>query len=153
MNLVIGVFFNFIAGILMCVWFYRIHLDLKNLFDDYAITPLGSLAKFLIPVYNILGIAKVFNTFADRFEPESGDLSKFGKDVRLLIVPFYACIFGSKIIDTFISPEYITNPENPSLPFLFLFSDILYIGLSFVFLSLTKAMQSAVNQKAKRAIG
>jgi hypothetical protein len=139
--------------IIFCVWLYRIHVDLKNLFDGYSITPGGSLARFLIPFYSIWGIANVFNTFSDKFELEGGDLSQFAKDVRSSIAPFYGCIISSNVINRVALSESFKNPENPSLPLIFFISAMLDIGLSFVFLSLTKAMQSAVNQKAKRAVG
>ncbi|NJR15158.1 MAG: hypothetical protein HC785_05260 [Calothrix sp. CSU_2_0] len=149
----VSIFIALGSVIIFCVWLYRIHLDFKNLFGDYAITPGGSIARFLIPFYNIWGIANIFNTFADKFEPEGGDLNKFGKDVRSLIAPFYGCLFGSNAINRVAIQESFKNPNNPSLPLMFFISAILDIGLSFVFLSFTKAMQSAVNQKAKRTVG
>jgi hypothetical protein len=149
----VSFFVDIVTLIIFFVWLYRIHVDLQNLFDDYSITPVGSIARFLIPFYHIWGIANTFNTFANKFEPEGGDLSQFGKTVRLLIIPFYCCIFGSNEISHFTVPEFIANPENPSLPMMFFISAILDVGWSFVLLSITKAMQSAVNQKAKRAVG
>jgi hypothetical protein len=139
--------------IIFCIWLYRIHVDLKNLFDGYSITPGGSVARFVIPFYSIWGTANIFNTFADKFQPEGGDLSQFGKNVRSLIAPFYGFLIGSNAINRIALRESLKNPNNPSLPMMFFVSAILDVGLSLVFIFLTKEIQSAVNQKAKRAVG
>ncbi|HLO50641.1 MAG TPA: hypothetical protein VK211_19645, partial [Kamptonema sp.] len=38
--------------VLLLVWLYRLHVDLKVLFNDYPITPGGAVARFLIPIYS-----------------------------------------------------------------------------------------------------
>jgi hypothetical protein len=148
----VSIFVDPCSLIFFCVWLYRIHLDLNNLFDGYSITPGGSIARFLIPLYNIWGIANMYNTFADKFEHEGGDLSEFSKNIRSSILPLYSFMIASSVISRFIFPEFITNPENPSLPLIFFISAILDVALIFILLSLTRAMQSVVDRKAKRLL-
>ncbi|QMS87974.1 DUF4328 domain-containing protein [Nostoc edaphicum CCNP1411] len=149
---IISLFISLISIIVFFVWLYRLHADLKNLFKEYPITPGGAIARFLIPIYSIWGIANTLSTFADRFKAEGDDLTRLSEQVRLLIGPLYGFMIGSNLVTRMALTESFKNPENQFLPFWFLLSCILDLGFSATLLQLTKTMRTAITQKAKRAI-
>lgn len=138
--------------VLFFIWLYRIHVDLKYLFDSYPVTPGGAIAKFLIPIYNIWGVANVLSTFANKFKLEGADLNSLGKKVSYLIIPLYVLTFSSNAIGRLMPIEITNNPNSASLPFLYLLSGAVNAGLVYVLILVTQAMQKAVAQKAKRAV-
>ncbi|MBE8991264.1 hypothetical protein [Nostoc sp. LEGE 12450] len=92
------------------------------------------------------------STFADRFKGEGEDLTRLSKQVRSLIGPLYGCMIGSNLLNRLAFTEAVKNPEDKFLPFWFLFSCILDLGLTAILLQLAKTMQTAITQKAKSAI-
>lgn len=149
---IVTVIIVLVSLIVFFIWLHRIHADLKNLFNSYPVTPAGAVAKFLIPIYNIWGIFNVLSTFADRFKPEGGDLTSLGEKVRSAIGLLYALTFGSNTIARFVFNEIRKNPDSASLPFWYLLSGAVDVGLVYVLILVTQAMQKAVAQKAKRAV-
>jgi hypothetical protein len=134
------------------IWLYRLHADLRDIFKEYPITPGGAIARFLIPIYSLWGIANTLSTFADRFKGEGEDLTRLSEQVRSLIGPLYGFMIGSNLLNRLAFTEVVKNPEDKFLPFWFLFSCILDLGLTAILLQLAKTMQTAITQKAKSAI-
>lgn len=140
--------FNLTSIIVFLIWLYRLHADLRNLFKEYPITPGGAIARFLIPIYSLWGIANTLSTFADRFKVEGDDFTRLSEQVRSLITPLYVFMMGSNFVNRIAAK----NPQDKFLAFWFLLSCILDLGFTAVLLQLAKTMQTAITQKAKRAI-
>ncbi|WP_392479160.1 DUF4328 domain-containing protein [Nostoc sp. C110] len=149
---IVTLLFSLISIIVFMIWLYRLHADLKDIFKEYPITPGGAIARFLIPIYSLWGIANTLSTFADRFKGEGEDLTRLSEQVRSLIGPLYGCMIGSNLVNRLAFTEAVKNPEDKFLPFWFLFSCILDLGLTAILLQLAKTMQTAITQKAKSAI-
>ncbi|MFN6515984.1 MAG: DUF4328 domain-containing protein [Nostoc sp. CreGUA01] len=147
-SLILGV----TSVIVFLVWLHRLHADLKNLFHEYPISPGGAIARFIIPLYSLWGIANTLSTFADRFKGEGGDLTSLSEKVRSLIAPLYGLMIGSNAVGRIAFTQAAKNPEDKFLPVWFLLSCILDVGLTAILLQLAKTMQTAITQKAKRAI-
>lgn len=149
---IVGLIINIISVIVFLVWLNRLHADLRNLFKEYPISPGGAIARFIIPIYSIWGIANTLYTFANKFEAEGGDLTSLGKDVRSSVGPIYAFMFGTNALNRFIFREATKNPPDAFLPVWYLLSSVLDIGYAAIFLALTKTMRTAVIQKSKRVV-
>ncbi|PHJ61423.1 hypothetical protein VF14_30620 [Nostoc linckia z18] len=147
-SLILGV----TSVIVFLIWLHRLHADLKNLFQEYPISPGGAIARFLIPIYSLWGIANTLSTFADRFKDEGGDLTSLSEKVRSLIAPLYGLMIGSNTVGRIAFTEAAKNPNDKFLPVWFLLSCILDVGLTAILLQLAKTMRTAITQKAKRAI-
>ncbi|MBD2297366.1 DUF4328 domain-containing protein [Nostoc sp. FACHB-87] len=137
--------------IIFLIWLHRIHTDLKNLFQEYPISPGGAIARFLIPIYSLWGINNTLSTFADKFKPEGGDLTSAGEQVRSLIAPLYGFMIGSRAVNRIVFDAY-KHPEDKFLPVWLLLSCFLDLGFTVVLLQLIKTMRTAVTQKAKRTV-
>jgi len=135
--------------VLFLVWLYRLHVDLKVLFNDYPITPGGALARFIIPIYSIWGIWNALSTFANRFNQEGGELAKCAEYINPLIGGFYALTITSNMLNRELSRMQTQNPEIEPL-WLFLLNDVVALGLSFMLLLMVKSMSSAVVAKARQ---
>ncbi len=147
-SLILGV----TSVIVFLIWLHRLHADLKNLFQEYPISPRGAIARFLIPIYSLWGIANTLSTFADRFKGEGGDLTSLSEKVRSLIAPLYGLMIGSNAVGRIAFTQAAKNPDDKFLPVWFLLSCILDVGLTAILLQLAKTMRTAITQKAKRAI-
>ncbi|BAZ29788.1 hypothetical protein NIES4074_22350 [Cylindrospermum sp. NIES-4074] len=138
--------------IVFLIWLYRLHIDLKNYFQEYPIKPGGAVARFLIPIYSLWGMSNTLTTFADKFKVEGGDLTRLGEQVRGLIAPLYGFTIGLNVVNRIVFTKVTQSPEDNFLPVWILLSSALDIGLTLVILQLTKTMQTAINQQAKRAL-
>ncbi|MEH2282758.1 MAG: DUF4328 domain-containing protein [Nostoc sp.] len=146
---IVSLLFSLTSMIVFLIWLYRLHADLRNMFKEYPITPGGAIARFLIPIYSLWGIANTLSTFADRFKVEGDDLTRLSEQVRSLITPLYCFMIGSNFVTRIAAAK---NPQDKFLPIWFLFSCILDLGFTAVLLQLAKTMRTAITQKAKRAI-
>ncbi|MEJ6480266.1 DUF4328 domain-containing protein [Nostoc punctiforme UO1] len=149
---IVTLLFSLTSIIVFMIWLYRLHADLRDIFKEYPITPGGAIARFLIPIYSLWGIANTLSTFADRFKGEGEDLTRLSEQVRSLIGPLYGCMIGSNLVNRLAFTEAVKNPEDKFLPFWFLFSCILDLGFTAILLQLAKTMRTAITQKAKSAI-
>ncbi|MDZ8188923.1 MAG: DUF4328 domain-containing protein [Nostoc sp. ChiSLP02] len=143
---------SLVSGVVFLIWLHRLHADLKNLFHEYPITPGGAIARFIIPIYSLWGIANTLSTFADRFKGEGGDLTSLSEKVRGLIAPLYTFMIGSNFVNRIAMRQAAKNPEDRFVPIYFLLSCILDVCLTVILLQLAKTMRTAITQKAKRAI-
>lgn len=135
--------------VLFLVWLYRLHVDLKVLFNDYPITPGGAIARFLIPIYSIWGIWNTLSTFGKRFHQEGGELAKYTEYTTSSLGGFYALTTTSNMLSREISKMQRQNPEIEPLWLLFL-DNLVSLGLSFMLLLMVKSMSSAVVAKARQ---
>jgi len=148
---IIALVVSVISIIIFLIWLHRIHADLKNLFQEYPITPGGAIARFLIPIYSLWGIYNTLFTFAEKFQEEGGDLTRSSEQVRSLIAPLYGFMIGSRFMNRIVFEGY-KNPGDKLLPLWLLLSCFLDLGFTVVLLQLIKTMRTAVTQKAKRNI-
>ncbi|MEG3978772.1 hypothetical protein QT970_29785 [Microcoleus sp. herbarium8] len=147
--LIVTILVALILFVLFLVWLYRLHVDLKVLFNDYPITPGGAMARFLIPIYSIWGIWNALSTFANRFNQEGGELAKFAEYINPLIGGFYALTIASNMLNREFSRMQRQSPEIEPL-WLFLLNDVVGLGLSVMLLLMVKSMSSAVVAKARQ---
>ncbi|MEO1375229.1 MAG: hypothetical protein AAFW70_13100 [Cyanobacteria bacterium J06635_10] len=125
-----------VSSIIFAIWIYRIHVDLKNLFPDYPITPGGALVRIMIPFYNIIWVfSSMTSTFTDFFTFTRKELKKLTKWV------FYSFLLSLILI--IILRSFREEIESILLV-------IGNLGWTVVILELTKTMQNAVTQKAKQ---
>jgi len=91
-----------IVAIISLIWMYRLHFDLLNIFPDYPISPGGSLARLIIPIYNIWGIWNTFATIADHFKKEIMPTIKHAGESLYLWLPllYIASIHPCSVKDT-----------------------------------------------------
>lgn len=149
---IVSLFISLISIIVFLIWLYRLHADLRNIFNEYPITPGGAIARFLIPIYSIWGIYNTLSTFAEKFKLEGGNLERLSEQVRSLIGPLYGFMIGRNVLNRVIITETAKNPQDTFLPFWFLFSCILDLGVAVTLLQLAKTMGTAITQKAKGTI-
>ncbi|MCC3404029.1 MAG: hypothetical protein JGK17_00130 [Microcoleus sp. PH2017_10_PVI_O_A] len=135
--------------VLLLVWLYRLHVDLKVLFNDYPITPGGAVARFIIPIYSIWGIWNTLSTFANRFNQEGGESAKCAEYINPLNGGLYALTITSNILNREYSRIQRESPEIEPL-WLFLLNDLVALGLSCLLLLMVKSMSSAVVAKARQ---
>lgn len=134
-----------ISSVIFVIWIYRIHIDLKNLFADYPITPSGALTRILIPLYNIWGFPNTIYTFAQYFGEQGIFFSRIDKRLKFLIQMFYG----------FTTASYILNSNSSTIvpaeikPVLLILIDV---ALTVFILIMTKTMQSTLIQKATQEI-
>jgi len=147
----LGVLIHLTSFVFFIIWIYRIHVDLKNLFTNYPITPGGALARYLIPFYNVWGVWNTLSTFAERFSTEGGDLTSLSKKLKSLIPFFYALSFISNTLNRLLLKQTFSG-DGEMNPVLVLVSCIIDVGLTVAFLELAKTMGSTITQKAKREI-
>lgn len=135
-----------ITFVIFMIWIYRIHVDVKNFFTDYPITPGGALARFIIPFYNIWGIWNTLFTFAERFSRESKDIKKLSDYLKTLIPFIYGFTFFANALSRFLQAVEQMNS------IFFLVICLLDISLNIAFLELVKTMGKTITQQAKRKI-
>jgi hypothetical protein len=138
-----------ISIVLFLVWLYRLHVDLKVLFNDYPITPGGAVARFIIPIYSIWGIWNTLSTFAKRFNQEGGESAKCAEYLNPTIGGFYSLTITSNMLNREYSRMQRESPEIEPL-WLFLLNDVVALGLSCLLLLMVKSMSSAVVAKARQ---
>src|SRR5699024_749205 len=61
-------------------------------------SPGGSLARILIPFYNIYGYWSVFSTMADYFKEQS-NIKNIGNRLALMIPFFYILLLGTQLLN------------------------------------------------------
>jgi len=137
-----------IGAILFLIWMYRLHFDLSNAFLDYPISPLGSLARLIIPIYNIWGIWDTFATIANHFKKETAmTIVNAGISLRSWLPFLYIAIVISKIMSK-ISFRAATCGDCDAasfLPILLLAEVISSIFVCVVYLQMTGAIFSGMN--------
>jgi hypothetical protein len=138
---------NIISLIVALVWIYNLHLDLKNFYNDYPIEPGASLARFMIPFYNLWGIWNTLMTMAGRFKTEAGLIQEMGDALKSWIPKFYGIAILSNILNRAIFRAAMTDPTSVP-PILYLITALVDLGLAYVLLEIAKTILTAIHQKA-----
>jgi hypothetical protein len=151
-----------IGAILFLIWVYRLHFDLSNVFLDYPISPFGSLARLIIPIYNIWGIWDTFATIADHFKKNTEPI--FSKHATIIDagislrswLPFlYIAIVVSKIMSKIAFRAATCGDCDAAsfLPILLLAEVISSIFVCVVYLQMTRAIFSGMNDLTSKGQG
>lgn len=127
----------FITCVIYLFWIYKVHEDLKNLDAYYPITPLGAIARILIPVYNLYGLWNVFSTMSTYFK-EHGKAFNIGAKLGLLIPIYYILFLGTEILNRSIVSEIVLSIH------IYLLSFILDLILLFIYFLMTKNILKAL---------
>ncbi|MDR9896391.1 serine/threonine protein kinase [Aetokthonos hydrillicola Thurmond2011] len=141
----------FIEKTIFFVWIYRFHADLKNIFYDYPITPIGAVFRYLFPI-SFWGIWDTLSTFARRFKGESGNLTFFVQKMRLLTICLYIFISISltSTLSDILKIYHQTTTEISSIStFLPFFCLLINSGKNVVDLLLLEIMMQAITKKVK----
>lgn len=95
--------------IFFLIWLYRLHFDLPNLFQDYPISPSGSLARFIIPIYNLWGMWSTYATLSKYFKKETEPtIAHAGKKLKFWLPLLYIVIILQPLsFDIWITPGFI----------------------------------------------
>lgn len=137
-----------IGAILFLIWIYHLHFDLSNAFPDYPISPFGSLARLIIPIYNIWGIWDTFATIADYFKKETAPtVVNAGISLRSWLPFLYIAIVVSKIMSKIAFRAATCGDCDAAsfLPILLLAEVISSIFVCVVYLQMTGAIFSGMN--------
>lgn len=127
----------YITCVIYLFWIYKVHEDLKKLDAYYPITPLGSIARILIPIYNIYGLWNVFSTMS-RYFKEHGKTVNIGTKIGLLIPFYYILFFGTEILNRSIVAERVLNIH------VYLISFILDVVLIIIYFLMTRNILKAL---------
>lgn len=127
----------YITSVVYLFWIYKVHEDLKNLDAYYPITPLGAIARILIPVYNLYGLWNVFSTMSTHFK-EHDKTFNLGKKLGLFIPIYYILFLGTEVINRNIIAERVLNIH------IYLLSFILDLILLFIYFLMTKNILKAL---------
>ena len=137
-----------IGAILFLVWMYRLHFDLSNAFLDYPISPFGSLARLIIPIYNIWGIWDTFATIANYFKKETAmTIVNAGISLRSWLPFLYIAIVVSNITSK-IAVRAATCGDCDAasfLPIILLAEAISSVFACVVYLQMTGSIVSGMN--------
>ena len=132
---------NIIIWYITCVvylfWIYKVHEDLKNLDAYYPITPLGAIARILIPIYNLYGLWNVFSTMSTYFK-EHDKTFNLGKKLGLFIPIYYILFLGTEVINRNIIAERVLNIH------IYLLSFVLDLALLVMYFLMTKNILKAL---------
>ncbi|HEY9620458.1 MAG TPA: hypothetical protein V6C78_08815 [Crinalium sp.] len=79
----------------MLLWLHRFHARLRQLFNDYPISPWGAVARFAIPFYNFWGIWNLFTTLARRVGRVNRASAQYGKVLKRWLPIFYISFLAS----------------------------------------------------------
>lgn len=137
-----------IVAIIFLIWIYRLHFDLSNVFLDYPISPRGSLARLIIPIYNIWGIWDTFATIADHFKKNTEPtIIDAGISLRSWLPFLYIAVFVSRIVSKItLSAATCGDCDAASfLPILLLVEAISSAFVYVVYLQMTRAIFSGMN--------
>ena len=130
--------------ILFLIWMYRLHFDLSNIFPGYPISPGGSLARLIIPIYNIWGIWNTFATIADHFkrEPEPR-ITHAGESLHFWLPLLYIALIASNITGRLALRGVFSGGD--VAPILFLAEAISNVVVIVVWLQMTRIIFSGAN--------
>lgn len=147
---IVGIAIALGTVILALIWIRQIHQDLPQLYGEYPISPNQSLARFMIPFYNIWGIWDTLNVMAQRFIGEN-ITENFGRSIKSFLPAFYGVAIASNVLNRTLLRQQLTEGESPA-PFLLLVTAIVDLGLSFILLQLGIAIANGVASKASSKI-
>ena len=145
-----------IGAILYLIWMNRLHFDLSNAFLDYPISPLGSLARLIIPIYNIWGIWDTFATIANHFKKETAmTIVNAGTSLRSWLPFLYIAIVTSNIMSKIAFRAATCGDCDAAsfLPTLLLAEAISSLLACVVYLQMTRVIFSGMNDLTLKCQG
>ena len=129
----------FITIILFFVWLYKLHSDLSRIYINYPVSPLGSIARFLIPFYNLWGIWNVLATMRDHFKKETNArVVDAGRRIGYLIPIYYIVLF----VSTFFLRAILKFPDESTI---LLASNIFDFFYNIILLLMYRTIYSGMN--------
>jgi hypothetical protein len=145
----------FIQRVTFFIWIYRLHTDLKNIFYDYPITPIGAVFRYLFPIF-LWGIWNTLSTFANRLQNEAVSLTDIAEKIRILTIYSYVLIsifftiylFSNNNLLKYINPTTTSKLLEIS-PFLYFFEVLINVSTNLVDLLLVKTITQAIIRKLK----
>lgn len=146
----IAVLLNIAVIVMALIWLYRLHEDLARIYGSYPITPGGSLARFMIPFYNLWGIWNTLGTIANHFKAEAVT-ERQGKDLSTFIPWFYVAALASNLLNRLILQQTLIDASEPE-PVLFLLTSIVDTLLTYVQLQIAKSVISGVRNKVLNTV-
>jgi len=87
-----------VALVLGLIWVYKLHKDLPKVFSSYKISPGQALARFMIPFYNVWGIANVVSEMSNQFKKAGGSVQRSGTSLHTLLVALYIVWAGEYLL-------------------------------------------------------
>lgn len=90
--------------VIYLVWIFKVHKDIKQFYHQYPISPGGSLARIMIPFYNLYGIWNVYSTMYNYFKTTNGTMG-LGLKLKFYIPFYYFLLYISQIINQVVSSE------------------------------------------------
>ncbi|HEY9623594.1 MAG TPA: hypothetical protein V6C78_24770 [Crinalium sp.] len=133
--------------VLSLIWLYQVHSDLKRFYSDYPITPGESLARFMIPFYNIWGIWNTLATIAGRLKSDHNDEIRQQGEIVQSQLPLMYIVNALSIVLTRAAFQQALNNAEAVSPVILL-TTVVNLGLAYILLDMGKAMIHAMNLKA-----
>lgn len=90
-------------------WIYDLHKDMNTLFDHYPISPISSILKTTIPIYNIFGFYRIVKVLFERFRLDNIDLKWMNIKIQDLYVILLGVTTISEILGNNLSDEKLQD--------------------------------------------
>jgi len=140
--------------LLLLVWIYRLHKDLRQCYGSYPIDAGDALINFILPGYNIWGIWKTLMTIARYFKAEAGLLHNHGLLLHHLVRVMYGIFIALYLLDQLryrdeglARIEPIINIPDSLVPVALAGKKLLGLGMGFVLLAITQTIVNAMQLK------
>lgn len=140
-----------ITIVVFIIWMYRLHSDLRALFEDYLITPRAAMERLLVPLYNLWGLWNIFATLADHLKREGGALAQLGSSLRGWLLWLYLAGILSNVLSRAAFGGIFD--DNPSVAVgLALAAGAATVLARLVWLQMARIITRALYQLSKREI-
>ncbi len=100
-----NVIVSLVTLVILVIWIYRLHEDLRQCYPHYPINGGDALARIFLPVYNIWGIWNMLMTIALSFKAEPNSLHHYGLFLRRLVYWIYGVAIALILLDKLIYKE------------------------------------------------
>ncbi|MFD1019811.1 hypothetical protein [Thalassobacillus hwangdonensis] len=127
--------FYFIQGILFLIWLYKVHKDLNAMDSYYPVSPWGSFARVIVPVYNLYGLWNVYATMYRHFK-QYDRTEHIGQKLYVYLPIFYIGFWGTNIFNNSISGDF-------GVPLTISF--LLDMGMMVIYLLMVKLITRALH--------
>ncbi|MBD0346791.1 MAG: hypothetical protein ICV63_18595 [Coleofasciculus sp. Co-bin14] len=140
--------------LLLLVWIYRLHKDLRQCYGSYPIDARGALERCIFPGFNIWGIWNTLMTIARYFKAEAGCLHHHGLLLHRLVPLMYGIFIALYLLDQLryrddglVRIEPIINIPDSLVPVAIAGKELLGLGGGLVLLALTQTIVNAMQLK------
>jgi len=139
----ISIILHLLAGLVFISWIYFVNKDLKKLYGNYSMSSIEVLINPLIPIYNMWAIGNIFANVADALTGED----EYLKNKCLSLNKKLPWLFGVMFVSYGI--ELIGNRIIYHNPMFFIFSDMVYIFLYYIWLKISLITTKSIGYKIK----